>query len=117
LITRDGRDYLLFPEDLEGQTVIDLMTGRVEGFSSPDDTFIWTEFHPSPDVSLLAIIGCYWACPYQVTVYDFREPMNLPLPKVGEFVLTGGSARFGGWVSATAFTLVEPGEEARVIKL
>ncbi len=32
----------LFPEDLEGQTVIDLSSQRAEGFSSPDDPFIWS---------------------------------------------------------------------------
>jgi hypothetical protein len=35
-ITRDGHDYLLSPEDLEGQTVVDLTTGRIERFSAPD---------------------------------------------------------------------------------
>ena len=73
-VTRGGRDYLLLAEDLEGQTVVDLTGGRVAGYSSPDDPFIWTEFHPSPDKSRLAVIGCYWACPFELVVYDFRDP-------------------------------------------
>jgi hypothetical protein len=102
-VSRAGHDYLLFPEDLEGQTVIDLTAGRVAGFSSPDDPFIWAEFHPSPDRTKLAVIGCYWACPYQVTVYDFHDPLDLPLPKLGEFVLPENDARFGEWVTETTF--------------
>jgi hypothetical protein len=102
-VSRDGHDYLLFPEDLEGQTVIDLTTGDVAGFSSPDDEFIWCEYYPSPDRTKLAILGCYWACPYQVTVYDFHDPLNLPLPKLAEFVLPENDARFAGWVNQTTF--------------
>ena len=116
-VARDGRNYLLLPEDLEGQTVVDLTTGRVEGFSSPDDHFIWTEYHPSPDTSLMAIVGCYWACPYQVTVYDFRDPMNLPLRKLGEFVLEENDARFGEWTSVTAFTVRAQDGTVRAIEL
>jgi hypothetical protein len=116
-VSREGHDYLLLPEDLEGQTVVDLTTGRVEGFSSPEDAFIWVEFHPSTDASRLAVVGCYWACPYQVTVYDFRDPMSLPLPKLGEFVLPGSDARFGEWTGAAAFTLRAPDGTVRVVEL
>lgn len=111
-ISRDGKDYLLYSEDLEGQTVIDLSSRQVAGFSSPDDPFIWAEFHPSPDKSRLAIIGCYWACPYLVKIYDFREPMNLPLPTIGEFMLPGANARFVEWNSDDSFTILdEVGDE------
>ena len=97
-VSRDGHDYLLFSEDLEGQTVIDLTAGRVTGFSSPDDGFIWCEFYPSPDRTKLAVVGCYWACPYEVIVYDFRDPLHLPLPELAEFVLPDNDAEFVEWV-------------------
>ena len=101
-VSRDGHDYLLFPEDLEGQTIIDLTSGRVAGFSSPDDPFIWAEFYPSPNRTKLAVVGCYWACPYQVTVYDFRDPLKLPLPKLAEFVLPDNNAQFAKWGTEAA---------------
>jgi hypothetical protein len=104
-VTREGRDYFLCPEDLEGQTVVDLAGGRVEGFSSKDDEFIWAEFHPSPDASLIAIIGCYWACPYEVVVYDFRSPLTLPLPILARFTLPGNDATFKGWIAPDAFEI------------
>jgi hypothetical protein len=106
-VTRDGRDYFLFAEDLEGQSVAELSTRRVEGFSSEDETFIWTEFHPSPDGSKVAILGCYWACPYAVTVYDFREPMSLPLPILGQFPLPENDGKFSEWTCADSFTVLD----------
>lgn len=106
-VTRDSHDYLLFPEDLEGQSVVDLTDRRIEGFASEGGDFIWTEFHPSHDKTKLAIVGCYWACPYQVTVYDFRDPMKLPLPIVGQFDLPGNNAKFGEWESDESFSLID----------
>ena len=108
-VTREGRDYLLCPEDFQGQSVVDLADGRVEGFSTGEDDFIWTEFHPSRDASLLAILGCYWACPYEVVVYDFRTPMILPLPVVARFELPGNDARFRSWIAADAFEIEDAG--------
>jgi hypothetical protein len=96
------KSFLFFPEDLEGQTVIDLSTGEVAGFMSRDNPFIWTEFHTSPDQQLLAVVGCYWACPYQVTVYDFRSPLALPLPTISEFQLPENDAQFVEWVGNEA---------------
>jgi hypothetical protein len=116
-VTRDGHDYFLLPEDLEGQTVIDLSSRRVEGYSSQDDRFIWTEFHPSPDRTKLAIVGCYWACPYQITVYDFREPLTLPLPTIARFDLPGNDGKFGAWLSADSFTVLDRHGDVRVFDL
>lgn len=116
-ISRAGHDYLLFPEDLEGQTVIDLTVGQVVGFSSPDDPFIWAQFYPSPDRTTLAVIGCYWACPYQVTVYDFNDPLDLPLPKLVEFVLPENNAQFKEWVSEEAFHIQCPDGTVHLFKV
>jgi hypothetical protein len=101
-VQQGKKSFLLFPEDLEGQTVIDLATGKVAGFTSRDNPFIWTEFHTSPDQQMLAVVGCYWACPYQVTVYDFRYPMELPLPRIAEFQLPENDAKFVAWVGNAA---------------
>jgi len=91
-ITRDGHDYLLFPEDLEGQTVIDLTARRVEGFSSPDDGFIWAEFYPSPDKTLLAIV-------------------------IARFDLPGNDAEFGEWLSASSFSVLDQAGAAFMLEL
>ena len=41
-----------------------------------EETFIWTDVHYDPESNLLAVSGCYWACPYSVIVLDFSEPMT-----------------------------------------
>jgi hypothetical protein len=115
-VTRDERDYLLFAEDLEGHSVIDLTTRRVVGFSSPDERFIWAKIYPSPDRTRLAVVGCYWACPYEVAVYDFSEPMRLPLPVIARFDLPGNDATFG-WVTDGVIRLVDREGVARLIEL
>ena len=46
------------------------------------DPFIWTEILPSPDKTKLAVIGCYWACPYEVVVYDISKICQLPYPVI-----------------------------------
>jgi hypothetical protein len=116
-VSRDGRDYLLFAEDLEGHSVIDLTDRKVAGFSSPDDQFIWTEIYPSPDRTILAVVGCYWACPYEVAVYDFHDPMQMPLSVISRIDLPAGNAPFGGWVTDGSFRLVDPNGATRVVEL
>ncbi len=100
-----GTQYLLCSEDLEGQTCIDLTHRRIESYSS-EDSFIWTEFYPSPSKRKIAIVGCYWACPYVVKIYDFSEPMNLPLTQLKEIAIPSGNSNFGQWLSEDAFTFV-----------
>lgn len=82
----NGHDYLACGEDYQGQTIVEVDTGRQvstypeaahKGFG-----FCWASIHPSPDKQVLAVDGCYWACPYEVVLYDFRDPMNLPLPEL-----------------------------------
>ncbi|MHC4478215.1 MAG: hypothetical protein ACYTEL_21465 [Planctomycetota bacterium] len=31
---------------------------------------------------MLAVDGCYWACPYDLVFYDFRNPDILPLDEI-----------------------------------
>jgi hypothetical protein len=112
-ISREGSDYLILPEDLEGVSVIDLRTGQVEGYSTPGERFIWAEIHPSPDGTRLAVIGCYWACPYELHVYDFSNPMELPYPRLASFDLPENLTQFGGWVDSDSFTM-KLGADSRV---
>lgn len=79
----NGHDYLLCGEDYQGQTVVELDTGKRADLE-PDENmdkgfgFCWADIHPSPDRKVVAVDGCYWACPYEVVLYDFTEPLKLP---------------------------------------
>lgn len=83
----NGHTYLICGEDSEGQTVIELDTTKRVDFvpSSAKDGngFIWTSINPSPDGLILAVEGCYFACPYEVRMYDFKNPLSHPLPPIG----------------------------------
>lgn len=86
----DGVIYLVCSEDMYGgQTVIDLTNRQMASYSPGEDGFIWTEFFLSPDGKSLATIGCIWASPYEIRVYDFTDPMTLPLPELKAVVLKG----------------------------
>jgi hypothetical protein len=98
-LTKNNVDYLICAEDLfGGQTVIDLTNRQMESFSPDEDGFIWTEFHLSPDGNKLATIGCYWACPYVIKVYDFQTPMVLPLKELNEMELIDNAEEIKGWI-------------------
>lgn len=96
-------EYLICAEDLfGGQTIIDLTNKKMSSFSENQDGFIWTEFHLSPDGKTLAIIGCFWACPFVIKLYDFRNPLELPLREIKEVELIG-TEKIVGWLDNNSF--------------
>ncbi len=104
-VERDDVEYLVCSEALDGQTVIDLTNRRMESWCSSLDEgdFIWTSISASPTGGRLAIIGCYWACPYELVVVDFSSPMQLPLPEMARIDLTGFDVEM--WESESAIRL------------
>ena len=79
----NGRDYLLFRQDLYGYSVLDFATGEIMQYlprAALDgaETFIWTEAHYNPANDMLAVGGCYWAAPYALLLADFSNPMSAP---------------------------------------
>ena len=92
-------DYLICAEDIfGGQTIVDLTNQKMNGYSPNEDGFIWTDFHLSPDGKTLATIGCYWACPYVIKLFDFTNPMKLPLKEISEIELLGNDEIIIGWI-------------------
>ncbi len=74
--------YLLLSEDFEGQSILDLSNRKFYSYSFKEEKFIWCEFYPSPDSKKLSIIGCYWACPSEIIVFDTSEPTRLPFKEL-----------------------------------
>jgi hypothetical protein len=98
-LTADGVDYLICAEDIfGGQTVVDLTNRKMNGYSPNENGFIWTDFHLSPDGKTLATIGCYWACPYVIKLFDFSDPLNLPLREIKEIDLLDNDEIIVGWL-------------------
>lgn len=102
----NGYEYLLCGEDYQGYSVLNLNTGKYQAYLPEAGYkgvgFCWTDVHPSPDGLVLAVDGCYWACPYELVVYDFREPENMPYPELVRFEALDGC---DGWIDNDTFVL------------
>jgi hypothetical protein len=85
----NGKEYLLCGEDYQGYNVICLETGENRVYFPESGLqgrgFCWAAVHPSPDGLVLAVDGCYWACPYELVFVDFSDPLALPLPELARF--------------------------------
>ena len=93
----NGHDYLLCGEDYQGQTVIELDTGKRVDFISESGRgggFCCAAYYPSPDGRLIVIDGCVWAAPYELLFYSFDDPMTLPWPMIDRAELNGEAQ---GW--------------------
>jgi hypothetical protein len=76
----NGHDYLICGEDYQGQTVIELDTGkRVDSLSEGAEEgagFCWSDYEFHAGAQILTVCGCHWACPYEYRFYDFSDPMS-----------------------------------------
>ncbi|MEZ4474684.1 MAG: hypothetical protein R3F60_28635 [bacterium] len=84
-----GHDYLICGEDYQGQTVIELDTGRRTDHLAPEAHegfgFCWAGYQASPSRRTLAVSGCYWGAPYEVRLIDLSDPLtHLPIVKIVE---------------------------------
>lgn len=82
---QNEQEYLLFNIDLYGYSVLKLGTGEAvhyipEKSFRGGETFIWVDAIYCKVSNLLVANGCYWAAPSGIEVYDFSDPMSLPLP-------------------------------------
>jgi len=78
---RNGKEYLIFRQDLYGYSVFDFGTGELmqffpESSLNGDETFIWTGVDYNPVTDVLAVSGCYWAAPYSTQLFTFANPMS-----------------------------------------
>ena len=82
----DGDSYFVFDEDLYGYSVLRLSDltcmhyipaeAYVNNAGECAETFIWCDCYYNRVNNVLAVEGCYWACPNSVIVLDFSNPMK-----------------------------------------
>ena len=76
----NGHQYLVCGADYQGQTVLELDTGRRSDFIPPEakkgSGFCWVSHRFDASTKILTVCGCVWACPYEFRFYDFSEPMK-----------------------------------------
>lgn len=75
----NGHDYLVCGEDYQGQTVVELDTGRRRDHLPPEAekgvAFCWASAKFESVRQMLVVCGCHWACPYEYRFFDFSAPM------------------------------------------
>lgn len=113
-LTSDNKSYLLLSEDLEGKSILDLSTRKLYSYSFEDDKFIWCEYYPSPDGKRLAVIGCYWACPYELVVFDTSNPTSFPYK---ELYRQDTFQEKLEWLDNTTLRGISPGTNGKIVKL
>jgi hypothetical protein len=103
----NGNEYLLCGEDYQGYSVLNLNTGNYQAYfpeaGYKGSGFCWAAVYPSPDSLVLAVAGCYWACPYDLVLFDFRSPEVLPYPELERFDALDG---FDGWKDNDTVVLI-----------
>ncbi len=93
----NGHDYLVCGEDYQGQTIIELDTGRRRDYL-PDSAnagsgFCWADITVSASKRTLGVTGCFWGGGYEIWLIDFSNPMEcLPALERKEELDT-----FSGW--------------------
>jgi len=102
----NGNEYLLCGEDYQGQTIVNLSEGTTRSFFPPaayeGHGFCWTAAYASEDSAILAVDGCYWACPYEIVFFDFSKPDCLPYE---EYLRVGSVIDCDGWTDDGRFKL------------
>lgn len=104
-----GHDYLVAGEDYQGQTIIELDTGKRLDFV-PDAAeqgfgFCWAAHYPTNDGRFLFVDGCIWAAPYELVLYDFSNPMQLPYRELGRWPVEDVSGFLEDGSFAWSFTV------------
>jgi len=83
LITHsNGKRYLIFRRDLYGYSLLEIETLRDFHYFpachlKPNaETFIWTDVLYNSNSNLMVVDGCYWACPWDLALVDFSDPLQ-----------------------------------------
>lgn len=86
ILHANGNHYLVFREDLYGYSVLEVESGTAMNYipekswpldgKDAGETFIWTGVRYDPRTDLLAVSGCYWACPNGTLLLDFSDPLE-----------------------------------------
>lgn len=104
----NGKKYLLCGEDYQGYSVVNLTDETYQAYlpeaAHKGYGFCWTEAKAPPSGKLLAVAGCYWACPYEIVIYDFSTPDILPYKEIARIDLNG---EFKGWQDEDNLIVVE----------
>jgi len=78
----NDREYLVYKENLYGYSVLDIKSKEAFRYIPAaswkgGETFIATGISYNPANDIVAVEGCYWACPAGVFLLEIKDPMKL----------------------------------------
>lgn len=103
-----GHDYLIAGWHYQGQTVIELDTGRRVDSEVTGYEFCWSFFVVSPQKDKIVVDGFFWGVSDEIVVVDFTDPMKLPFPLLAVKDLDG---TLGGWEDNETVKIFESEEK------
>ncbi len=102
----NGNEYLLCGEDYQGQTIVNVTKGTTKNYFPEAGFdgygFCWLNAIASNKGNIIAVEGCYWACPYDIVFFDFSNPDELPYKELMRIEDVGD---IEGWDNNDVFTL------------
>jgi len=102
----NGNEYLLCGEDYQGYQVVNLTARAVRTYFPESGHegcgFCWAGAYPSPDMRLLAVEGCVYGWPYDLVIFDFRQPDELPYAELARIHDLSDTE---GWTNDDTFAL------------
>lgn len=79
----NGHDYMITSSDYQGYVIVDLTTSGIhEHMNEGHDIgagFCWVNVEAIENKTKLHVNGCHWGAPYEDHIYDFSNPVSLPL--------------------------------------
>lgn len=103
-IEKQDKEYLLCGIDYQGYTIVDLQSGESESYV-PEDAyeglgFCWAAMYHKKNNNRIAVEGCIWAHEYELIIYHFEDPMQLPYR---EIMRISPYETFDGWINDMEF--------------
>jgi len=103
-IEKENKEYLLCGIDYQGYTIVDLQSGQTESYV-PEEAyqglgFCWAAMYHRKNNNKIAVEGCIWAHEYEIVIYDFENPMQLPYKEITRIRPYN---TFDGWINDKEF--------------
>jgi hypothetical protein len=84
-LVQEEKEYLLCGESYQGYGVVDPQEKTVQHHlpkeAEEGNGFCFSEVKQTASDKIM-VHGCYWACPYEVRIYDVSNPTELPYPMI-----------------------------------
>ncbi|MGJ4754152.1 hypothetical protein [Leptospira kmetyi] len=115
----DSNCYLLCSEYYQGYGILNLNTLEYR-FHFPEEAldgigFIWTKGYLSPDKCKLAVEGCIWGGPYQIKIFNIKNPMDIPYALIKETNWDDDYDVIDGWLNNNEFVYISNNKSKSIL--